>query len=122
MLAITLFLTLLALLLFSVPIGICLGLATMIVMVLVDGTPPLVLLARSVVTGADSFPLIAVPLFILAGDLMQHGGMSRRLVGSGICERFGLCLFCRNLGIITRHRGCYWLKHDPRDGKSWLHA
>ncbi len=80
MLATTLFLTLLALLLFSVPIGICLGLATMIVMVFVDGTPPMVLLARSVVTGADSFPLIAVPLFILAGDLMQHGGMSRRLV------------------------------------------
>ena len=81
MLALTLFLTLLALLLFSVPIGICLGLATMIMMVSVEGTPPLVLLARSVVTGADSFPLIAVPLFILAGDLMQHGGMSSRLVG-----------------------------------------
>lgn len=81
MLATTLFLTLFALLLFSVPIGICLGLATMIVMLFVEGTPPMVLLARSVVTGADSFPLIAVPLFILAGDLMQHGGMSRRLVG-----------------------------------------
>lgn len=81
MLATVLFLTLFALLLFSVPIGICLGLATMIVMVFVDGTPPMALLARSVVTGADSFPLIAVPLFILAGDLMQHGGMSRRLVG-----------------------------------------
>ncbi|WP_299792943.1 TRAP transporter large permease [uncultured Marivita sp.] len=81
MLATVLFLTLFALLLFSVPIGICLGLATMIVMVFVEGTPPMVLLARSVVTGADSFPLIAVPLFILAGDLMQHGGMSRRLVG-----------------------------------------
>ncbi|WP_270731410.1 TRAP transporter large permease [Shimia sp. Alg240-R146] len=81
MLATILFITLLALLLFSVPIGICLGLATMIVMVIVDGTPPMVLLARSVVTGADSFPLIAVPLFILAGDLMQHGGMSRRIVG-----------------------------------------
>ncbi|PYG31847.1 TRAP transporter large permease [Pelagimonas varians] len=81
MLATILFLTLFSLLLFSVPIGICLGLATMIVMVFVDGTPPMVLLARSVVTGADSFPLIAVPLFILAGDLMQHGGMSRRLVG-----------------------------------------
>ena len=80
MLATTLFLTLFALLLFSVPIGICLGLATMIVMFFVDGTPPMVLLARSVVTGADSFPLIAVPLFILAGDLMQHGGMSRRIV------------------------------------------
>ena len=58
MLAITLFLTLFALLLFSVPIGICLGLATMIVMIFVDGTPPMVLLARSVVTGADSFPLL----------------------------------------------------------------
>jgi C4-dicarboxylate transporter DctM subunit len=81
MLAATLFLTLFGLLLFSVPIGICLGLATMIVMIFVDGTPPMVLLARSVVTGADSFPLIAVPLFILAGDLMQHGGMSRRIVG-----------------------------------------
>jgi len=52
----------------------------MIVMALVDGTPPLSLLARSVVTGGDSFPLIAVPLFILAGDLMQQGGLSRRLV------------------------------------------
>ncbi|PSL15383.1 TRAP transporter large permease [Shimia abyssi] len=81
MISLVLFVSLFVLLLLSVPIGICLGLATMIVMLLVDGTPPLVLLARSVVTGADSFPLIAVPLFILAGDLMQHGGMSRRLVG-----------------------------------------
>ena len=81
MLATVLFLSLLAFLLISVPIGICLGLATMTVMLFVDGTPPLVLLARSVVTGADSFPLIAVPLFILAGDVMQKGGMSRRLVG-----------------------------------------
>ncbi|MDO6481335.1 TRAP transporter large permease [Shimia thalassica] len=81
MISLVLFASLFVLLLISVPIGICLGLATMLVMVLVDGTPPMVLLARSVVTGADSFPLIAVPLFILAGDLMQHGGMSRRLVG-----------------------------------------
>ncbi|MFT4743509.1 MAG: C4-dicarboxylate transporter DctM subunit [Yoonia sp.] len=80
MLAATIFISLFALLLMSVPIGICLGLATMIAMLFVDGTPPMVLLARSVVTGADSFPLIAVPLFILAGDFMQHGGMSRRLV------------------------------------------
>nr|WP_321460892.1 TRAP transporter large permease [uncultured Cohaesibacter sp.] len=80
MIATTLFICLLVLLLLSVPIGICLGLATMLVMYFVDGAPPLVLLARSVVTGADSFPLIAVPLFILAGDLMQYGGMSRRIV------------------------------------------
>lgn len=80
MIATVLFLVLICGIFLSVPIGICLGLATMIVMLFVDGTPPMVLLARSVVTGADSFPLISVPLFILAGDLMQHGGMSRRLV------------------------------------------
>ncbi len=38
------------------------------------------LMARSIVTGADSFPLIAVPLFVLAGDLMQQGGLSKRLI------------------------------------------
>ncbi len=80
MIATVVFSSLAGLLIFSVPIGICLGLATMAVMLFVDGAPPLVLLARSVVTGADSFPLIAVPLFVLAGDLMQQGGMSRRLV------------------------------------------
>lgn len=80
MIAAVLFLSLVLLLFISVPIGICLGLATMTVMLFADGAPPLVLLARSVVTGADSFPLIAVPLFVLAGDLMQSGGMSRRLV------------------------------------------
>ena len=80
MVSLILFITLLILLVLSVPIAICLGLSSMIVMALVDGTPPLSLLARSVVTGGDSFPLIAVPLFILAGDLMQQGGLSRRLV------------------------------------------
>ena len=80
MVSIVLFVTLLILLLLGVPIAICLGLSSMIVMALLDGTPPLSLLARSVVTGGDSFPLIAVPLFILAGDLMQQGGLSQRLV------------------------------------------
>ena len=80
MTSLVLFVTLLILLLLGVPIAICLGLSSMIVMTLLDGTPPLSLLARSVVTGGDSFPLIAVPLFILAGDLMQQGGLSRRLV------------------------------------------
>jgi len=80
MTSLVLFLSLLVLLAMNVPIAICLGLASMIVMMFLDGTPPLSLMARSVVTGADSFPLIAVPLFVLAGDLMQRGGMSRRLV------------------------------------------
>ncbi len=80
MIAAVLFISLIILIFINMPVGICLGLATMITLIFVETTPPLVLLARSVVTGADSFPLIAVPLFVLAGDLMQQGGMSRRLV------------------------------------------
>lgn len=67
--------------LLSVPVAMAMGLATLLVLLFVDGAPPVVLLARSLVTAADSFPLIAVPLFVLAGDLMQMGGMSRRIVG-----------------------------------------
>lgn len=41
---------------------------------------PLVLVAQRMVIGADSFPLLAVPLFVLTGALMEGGGISRRLV------------------------------------------
>ncbi|PMO30112.1 C4-dicarboxylate ABC transporter permease, partial [Vibrio breoganii] len=53
---------------------------SLFVMTMVEGTPPISLMARSIVTGADSFPLIAVPLFVLAGDLMQSGGLSARII------------------------------------------
>lgn len=75
-----LFSSLAALLILGAPIALCLGISSIAVLLLVDGAPPLNLMARSIVTGADSFPLIAVPLFILAGDLMQQGGLSKRLI------------------------------------------
>ncbi|HHT15974.1 MAG TPA: TRAP transporter large permease [Clostridiales bacterium] len=46
----------------------------------ITGFKPLVLIGQRLVTGMDSFPLLAVPLFILAGNLMDKGGISRRLV------------------------------------------
>lgn len=39
------------------------------------------LLAQNLVAGIDSFPLLAVPFFILAGELMNTGGISRRIIG-----------------------------------------
>jgi len=39
------------------------------------------ILAQNVVNGADSFPLLAVPFFMLAGEIMNVGGLSRRIVG-----------------------------------------
>ncbi|MFT4243083.1 MAG: TRAP transporter large permease subunit [Acidovorax sp.] len=38
------------------------------------------ILAQNVINGADSFPLLAVPFFMLAGELMNAGGLSRRIV------------------------------------------
>ena len=38
------------------------------------------ILAQNVITGADSFPLLAVPFFMLAGEIMNAGGISRRIV------------------------------------------
>ncbi len=63
----------------SIPIGITLGLSTGIAMWLTSDMP-MMMLAQKSVTGLDSFPLLAIPFFILAGALMCSGGISRRLV------------------------------------------
>lgn len=39
------------------------------------------ILAQNMLSGADSFPLMAIPFFVLAGELMNAGGISRRIVG-----------------------------------------
>jgi tripartite ATP-independent transporter DctM subunit len=39
------------------------------------------ILAQNLINGADSFPLLAVPFFILAGEVMNAGGLSKRIVG-----------------------------------------
>jgi TRAP-type mannitol/chloroaromatic compound transport system permease large subunit len=38
------------------------------------------ILAQNVINGADSYPLLAVPFFLLAGEVMNVGGLSRRIV------------------------------------------
>jgi tripartite ATP-independent transporter DctM subunit len=43
------------------------------------GNVPLMVLPQRIVTGADSFPLMAIPLFLLAGNLMIGGGLTERL-------------------------------------------
>ena len=39
------------------------------------------ILVQNLVGGADSFPLLAVPFFMLAGEVMNAGGLSKRIVG-----------------------------------------
>lgn len=62
----------------SVPIAVTLGLAA--TAALQSAGTPLVLMAQSVYESLDSFGLMAVPFFVLAGTLMQSGGIAQRLV------------------------------------------
>ncbi|WP_411953989.1 TRAP transporter large permease [Alkalibacillus sp. S2W] len=66
------------LLLLSVPIGIALGIATLLTIIAAD-TVPISFLMTELVTSLDSFPIMAVPFFILAGEIMGKGGISERL-------------------------------------------
>ena len=63
----------------GVPIAVSIGLAS-IIGIEASGRLPLLLVAQRMFTGIDSFPLMAIPLFILAGNLMSAGGISQRLV------------------------------------------
>ena len=63
----------------GVPIAVAIGLAS-VIGIEAHGRLPLLLVAQRMFTGIDSFPLMAIPLFILAGNLMAAGGISQRLV------------------------------------------
>ena len=65
--------------LINVPIGFGLSIAV-IVLILLKATAPLSIVPLNLFSGASSFPLLAIPLFILAGGLMETSGISLRLV------------------------------------------
>tara|TARA_B110000196_G_scaffold63509_1_gene53224 strand:- start:1298 stop:2647 length:1350 start_codon:yes stop_codon:yes gene_type:complete len=65
--------------LFGVPIPVAVGLGTIIGYMLLDF--PLLALSQAMYTGVEPFPLVTVPLFVLAGSLMEQGGMAKRIVG-----------------------------------------
>jgi tripartite ATP-independent transporter DctM subunit len=63
----------------GMPIVFAMGIACALFLVLFKNSPPVVLHTR-MVGGIDSFPLLAVPFFILAGELLNTGGVTKRLV------------------------------------------
>ena len=69
-----------ALLVVGVPFWVCLGLGT-VVMLAGTGALPLTLVGEALFEGVDSFALIAIPLFILTGDVMVRSGLAYRLLG-----------------------------------------
>lgn len=74
-----LFAFLLTFFMIGVPIAISMGLASAIA-IWSDGSTPLMVLVQRSFTSLDSFPIMAIPLFVLAGTLMEFGGISKRLI------------------------------------------
>lgn len=73
------FLTLIACLVLTVPIGFSLGIASL-GYILYTKQLTFGFIAQNMVTGCDSFPTMAIPFFIFAGELMGGGGISKRLL------------------------------------------
>jgi len=63
----------------GMPIAWSLGIASLGALI-VDGTYPLTVVAQKSIAGMNSFALMAVPFFILAGNLMTAGGLTKRLL------------------------------------------
>ena len=75
-----LFLGLLVLTVIDVPIAIGLGAVAALSILITDGPTALLNVAVGMYNGTTSFPLLAIPLFILAGSIMNACGISRRLI------------------------------------------
>lgn len=69
------------LLLIGVPIAFCIGISTLLTMLVsIPFDPAITTVAQRMATGLDSFALLAIPFFILAGQIMNQGGIARRLI------------------------------------------
>jgi len=63
----------------GIPLALVMGITGIVVLIAMG--VPLEVVAQRMFTGIDSFPLMAVPFFILAGDLMNRGGTTMRIIG-----------------------------------------
>lgn len=81
----------------SIPLGISVGISTLISFFIFTDTP-LTIIAQACITGLDSFPMLAIPFFIMAGVIMSKGGIAERLV-----DTFGALVGHKKggLGIVT---------------------
>lgn len=64
--------------LLGIPVAFSLGLANIILMLAMD--MPFTVLAQKMISGMNSFPLLAIPFFMFVGEIMNRGGIAKRLV------------------------------------------
>ncbi len=65
----------------GIPVAFAIGISTLLTMLFsIDTLPALTTVAQRMAGGLDSFSLLAIPLFVLSGQLMGQGGIARRLI------------------------------------------
>ena len=84
------------LLILGLPIYVSLGITGLVISYLTDA--PLVFATQNVLNGLDQFPLLAIPAFILAGNIMEKGGITEDIISIfflsiELFERFSVCIF-----------------------------
>lgn len=80
MIVFLMFLALVAMICLNVPIAVALAISGIIGLVATEGTGSLVTVALDMYDGATKFSLIAIPMFVLAGAIMNASGISQRLI------------------------------------------
>ena len=76
-----LFVSFFALLAYGVPVAYSIGISTLLtILINIPTMPGITTVAQRMTTGIDSFALLAIPFFIVAGELMNRGGIANRLV------------------------------------------
>ena len=85
MITTVLFVSLIVFLVLNVPVGIAIGLSCW-TSILLNSRLSDSFIVQQLISGSDSFPIMAIPLFILAGELMAAGGVSKRILN--VCSAF----------------------------------
>ena len=123
----------LALMMTGVPIAIAMAVA-LAALHLVSGTTPPLTVVHRMVGGVDSFPLLAVPFFILAGNLMNSAGITNRIYnfalalvgwlkgGLGHVNVVGSVIFAGMSGTAIADAGGLGHDRDQGDARPRLHA
>ena len=115
------------LLLTGMPVSIALGLTVLTVLFTITEVP-LDAVALKLFTGIESFEIMCVPFFILAGTFLTHGGVAKRMIrfaiamighwagGLGIASVLACAIFAAVVRLLARDRHRHRLDHRSRHG------
>ena len=125
------FALLIALMLTGIPVSIALGL-TVLTFLFTLTEVPIEAVSMKLFTGIESFEIMAIPFFILAGNFLTHGGVARRMIdfatsmvghwhgGLGLAGIVACAMFAAGVRFERRHRRRHRRDRAARDGAERL--